>query len=153
MWRSEVKGDNYEQFCQLLRECYPLDKPEEYRYTTPLFDSWEGPSSPNDDDDDDEDTDSAERILSLDSGTETSGSETGDQVPGPRQPVPRLRSHLDNIQFAVSPSSDEESLDTTETNSLIAVNSINVDVESGPSLPLRTLEYIRNGFHGTGHLH
>ena len=56
MWRSEVKGDNYEQFFQLLRECYPLDKPAEYRYTTPLFDSWEGPSSP---DDDDEDTDSA----------------------------------------------------------------------------------------------
>ena len=138
MWRSEVKGDNYEQFFQLLRECYPLDKPAEYRYTTPLFDSWEGPSSP---DDDDEDTDSAERILPLDSGAETSGSEIGDPVPGPRQPMPRPRSHIDNIQFVVSSSSDEESLDRTVMNSLIEVSSVNDDVESGPSLPLRTLEH------------
>ena len=55
--------------------------------------------------------------------------------------MPRPRNHTDNIQFAVSSSSDEESLERTVRNSLIAVNSVNVDVESGPSHPLRTLEH------------
>ena len=55
--------------------------------------------------------------------------------------MPRPRSHIDNIQFVVSSSSDEESLDRTVMNSLSEVNSVNDDVESGPSLPLRTLEH------------
>jgi hypothetical protein len=43
MWRSEVKGHRYQAFFDLLRSVYTLEGPPEYKYTTPLFDSWPGP--------------------------------------------------------------------------------------------------------------
>ena len=38
MWRSEMKGDVYDKFFDLVRSVYLLNAPAEYYYTTPLFD-------------------------------------------------------------------------------------------------------------------
>ena len=40
MWRSEAKSNLYNSFFNLLRSVYTLQRPTEYHYTTPLFDSW-----------------------------------------------------------------------------------------------------------------
>ncbi|XP_045191303.2 uncharacterized protein LOC123548134 [Mercenaria mercenaria] len=71
MWRSECKGDVYQKFFDLVKEVYPLNKPAEYLYTTPLFDSWEGP--PEHEASGDENNE--EKIMPVESGAETSESE------------------------------------------------------------------------------
>ena len=108
MWRSEAKGDIYGRFFQLMRECWTLDKPVEYNYTTPLFDSWEGPPTAH----------QRDQVVPIESGAETSESEMGDAEQGPsHQPVARPIFHVGETETTVSSSDDEDtSLDRTITN-------------------------------------
>jgi len=41
MWRSEVKGNLYVPFFDLLKTVYHLNGAPTYTYSTPLFDSWD----------------------------------------------------------------------------------------------------------------
>lgn len=40
MWRSEKKGNLYGGFFESLKSIFTLQSAADYRYTTPLFDSW-----------------------------------------------------------------------------------------------------------------
>ena len=89
MWRSENKGRFYEKFFELLREVYTLDSAPNYDYTTPLFDSWDGPEHIGSNDADNIE----DRVFPIESGAETSESEPEDEPqPGPSRimtPIPR----------------------------------------------------------------
>ena len=44
MWRSQAKGNVYVEFFDLLRSVFTLEKPPEYMYQFPVFDTWSGGS-------------------------------------------------------------------------------------------------------------
>ena len=44
MWRSQAKGNLYEEFFKLLKSVFTLDKPPAYQYSSPVFDTWSGSS-------------------------------------------------------------------------------------------------------------
>ena len=44
MWRSQAKGNIYSEFFELLKSVYTLEKPAEYQYRFPVFDTWSGGS-------------------------------------------------------------------------------------------------------------